>query len=420
MEIFNLNNLLYLIANMFSIYTRLRFVGVFFDRTTANSKLELLLFSVYYIANTGLHLLFANPYLNLFVNFFFLFSLTFLYKGKLTTRLISATLIYATAMFIELITDFTLAKINLLNELKNMSIVVTGLTCFMFVLILEKLLKHPTASLTNTVHWLAVFLIPIGSVTMAVIIFSNSNSLIGKIINITILLAINIMVFYLYDVVNKYYTERLEKDLLKQQNIAYKNQFEIIEASQKQTRMLKHDMKNHIISIQNMAQKSENDELLRYLNSTFEKIDLPAEYAASGNLGIDSILNYKMLQAEKILSNIQLTVNIPNEIQFDAFDINTILSNLIDNALEAIKQSDEKHLEISIVLECSILYITVKNSYCGKVNLKSGKLTTTKRDILAHGIGLKSVKHTVDKYNGSMTIQHTASEFVVDILLFSI
>ncbi len=64
------------------------------------------------------------------------------------------------------------------------------------------------------------------------------------------------------------------------------------------------------------------------------------------------------------------------------------------------------------------LVICISNTYNGVLNQKDGKYLTTKKEWKGHGIGLASVKRTVDKYGGEMKIDFTREKFQVMVLMF--
>ena len=88
--------------------------------------------------------------------------------------------------------------------------------------------------------------------------------------------------------------------------------------------------------------------------------------------------------------------------RIDDIDLSVILGNLIDNAIEAAtKENEEKYVHIQISQIKEMLVIKILNSFSkDEISYES-----TKNNSELHGIGLKSVKHIVDSYNGNFTIE---------------
>lgn len=413
------NDLLYLISNLFRMYVLYRLIGVFFKRNETNRQHEFFSYSLYFIINSSITLYFSNPFINIISNLALFFALTLIYEGKIVTRILSTVLICSTGMLIESIIFNLFTRIISLNSLRAFTNVSCNVTLFILVLILERVYDNNRETKINRAHWLAIFMIPVSSIMIVISAFISNYNSFSTIMNVGLLLGINVLVFYLYDVLIRYYNDKYEKGLLKQQNEAYANQFHLIKESSENIRMLRHDMKNHIYTMQYMLQNDKKQELLQYLNHTFEYIDVSTEYICSGNVEIDSMLNYKIYEAKKLGVTIDATINISDKLKIEAFDLNIILGNLMDNAIEALKKSDDKKLQLEVVLDRSVLYISIANSYDGVVIKKNEKLLTTKNEFHNHGIGLMSVENIVTKYNGKLDIEYSKKLFNVNILLYN-
>lgn len=115
-----------------------------------------------------------------------------------------------------------------------------------------------------------------------------------------------------------------------------------------------------------------------------------------------------------------LDVDIPEKLNIQPFDLNIILGNLLDNAIEAVSKLERnKVIKASIKLDRNILYINISNPFDGNIIYKKSNLKTTHKDKENHGFGLKSVKKAISKYNGIMNVYHTDSIFNVDVLLYN-
>lgn len=135
---------------------------------------------------------------------------------------------------------------------------------------------------------------------------------------------------------------------------------------------------------------------------------------------VDSILNYKIDEAQKRGIKVDLDVDIPEKLNIQPFDLNIILGNLLDNAIEAVSKLERnKVIKASIKLDRNILYINISNPFDGNIIYKKSNLKTTHKDKENHGFGLKSVKKAISKYNGIMNVYHTDSIFNVDVLLYN-
>lgn len=232
------------------------------------------------------------------------------------------------------------------------------------------------------------------------------------------MLAINLGIFYLYHMMAENYRNLRENDIYRQQTYAYRNQLDVIMESQGRIRALKHDMKNHILALQALLQKGDIEEADRYLSSMQDFMTNPSEYITTGNESVDSLLNYKLLRAKEILQTVEARVSIPEKLELHSFDLNVVLGNLLDNAMEAACRTEEKLLRAEISLEKGILYINIRNSCQGVADGKVQCLETTKEDAPNHGIGLGNVRRIVEKYHGEMDLVCENGCMEADIILY--
>ncbi|MES8989573.1 ATP-binding protein, partial [Oliverpabstia intestinalis] len=108
----------------------------------------------------------------------------------------------------------------------------------------------------------------------------------------------------------------------------------------------------------------------------------------------------------------------PINLPYENSDLCVILGNLLDNAIEAAENSENKEIDVRIVYVKNKLKITVKNYYTGKIKKDTGgNFISTKSDTKNHGIGLQSVTRIVDAYGGVMEVRTDHSVFQVDIII---
>lgn len=198
---------------------------------------------------------------------------------------------------------------------------------------------------------------------------------------------------------------------------SYENQLEVMKQSEYQVHALRHDMKHHLQGIYVMTQKEENQDVLRYLEQMQNSLVNPGEYVSTGNQKMDAILNYILAKAEQLNINVEQKVRVSKKIALEAYDLNTILGNLLENAIEAANESLERYLCLHIVESKGVLMILIKNSYSGKVITSGTRVISTKSGA-KHGYGLVNVKNIVEKHQGIMNVSYDDKEFQVEITLY--
>ncbi|SHI75327.1 sensor histidine kinase [Lutispora thermophila] len=421
-------DIIYLLSNIFGTYIIFKFMTFFFENDAVSKNFEFISYILYYLSIAIIYIMFNNPGVNLISNLILFFLLTFNYPASLKSRLIATIYIYAILLSVEALTVYGLKSMNL-NQLSDdanveliAALISTKIISYMIMLALSnfKMIKNDIN--ISPMHWIAIILIPVGTLfsTFILITIEAQYKLYFILISISILFIINVFVFYLYDALIRSYNEKIEKELLHQQNNAYIKQLDIINQSNENIKILRHDIKNHISVLQVLIEKNDNKGALEYLHRIFDLIGESNNHIKSGNMPVDSILNYKINEAKKLGIEVDLELNMPEKLDIQPFDLSIILGNLFDNAIEAVSKLErDKTIKASIKLDRNVLYISISNPFDGNLVYENSDLKTTHRDKENHGFGLKSVKKAIGKYNGAITIQHTDSMFYADVLLYN-
>lgn len=232
------------------------------------------------------------------------------------------------------------------------------------------------------------------------------------------ILAADLSVFYLADALIQNDTHVRQRDTYRQQTDHYRNQLEVIEESQSRLRALRHDMKNHMLHLEAELQQGHYEDALRYLEKMEGELENPAEHAKTGNRDIDSLLNYKIQKAEQVLSAVESDIHVPMELMPKSFDINVILGNLLDNAIEAAQGSRRKWMKLVLRADRGVFLIHIANSCASPPKRKAGRFLSTKENAVEHGIGLQNVKRMVEKQNGNIEFQYEDGIFLVEVMLY--
>ena len=166
-----------------------------------------------------------------------------------------------------------------------------------------------------------------------------------------------------------------------------------------------------------MVGNQNNEEIQKYIQDMGEYMQNQSELVSCGNKNLDSLLNYLLGQAKKKLNHVEYEVQVPSDLCISAFDLNMILGNLIENAIEAAEQTKDKWTSVDIYYEKGMLSMEIKNSFQHELDVEKNKLLSTKEE-KGHGIGLANVRKMVEKYQGFMDISNTNQIFTVKVMLY--
>lgn len=187
-------------------------------------------------------------------------------------------------------------------------------------------------------------------------------------------------------------------------------------------RRMKHEMKNHLMNIKGLAENGSYEEMEAYIHKMDQSMSAFEPDIKTGNIITDIILNDKQKRAKKQNTGFTCEFCYPDSQGYDPYDMGIILSNLLENALEACQNmtSDNRHIRISGRQSKKFFLIEACNTFEGEVTMDSYTslpLSTKEKDNSFHGIGLSNVRNVVEKYMGDMDIRLKKGEFQITVLL---
>lgn len=248
--------------------------------------------------------------------------------------------------------------------------------------------------------------------------FSNMLALLGW--SVYLLFAIIFMaMFGLY---TKWKEAEKSKKIADLKNESYINYYKSLLALQNEKDRLMHDIKYQYMNVIQMLDEKRYEECRKYLFQVTEVLEKQGYTQYSGNTYIDFILNHTEHNAmQNGIDFIIDTDYIGKTTAFEQQDINIIFGNLLDNAVEAVMELEERDrwIEVKIAKVHQMIFITINNKSKGKAILRNGKFLTSKTDNShMHGIGLKNVESAVLKYNGVFEVDMTDNIFTAKVTLF--
>lgn len=178
-----------------------------------------------------------------------------------------------------------------------------------------------------------------------------------------------------------------------------------------------HDFKHNLLYMQELVEEKKYSELQTYIDRQLTCVNKACTMLKTGNHMLDIIINYYENQIKE--NNIHFSVNIelPPFFEMEDVDLCAFLGNMLENAFEAVKKCNENR-EVWLFIK-SIGEMTVfkcQNYFSKDILLKEGNIETIKNDKFHHGIGLKSIKKIVEKYNASIKISFEKNIFCLIVM----
>lgn len=195
-----------------------------------------------------------------------------------------------------------------------------------------------------------------------------------------------------------------------------KSYYQILDQQNQQLMIYAHDAKKHLAAIQALNDDPQIGDYVKVLSQQL------ADYSRnchSGNKLLDVIIHKYTVDCKMRGIQFEYDIKVCNLSQLDDIDLVAILGNLMDNAVAAAEDSAGKAISLNTVHRNSYSVIILTNSCDTPPKQAGDRLLSTKPDTQAHGFGLKSVKKTVQKYQGDLEWEYdaVAKQFTMTVMI---
>lgn len=312
-------------------------------------------------------------------------------------------------------------------SLENVLVILLGKAIlFLVIIIIRRKIGKKSIEVLCDTDWLKILVFPIFTIviiTSMLSFFKNvetSDQIMLVFVGAFGMIGMNIVVFYLInDIVEretKLYEHKIFRLQVKRQSEMYQAISENFDRQKKRT----HEYKNQIDCMEQLLNRKQYAKLEDYVKVVHSKLDKELDAIDMNNIIVNAILNTKYQEADRNGIVVVLRVNDLSGMWIKDEDIVTILSNLLDNAIEACKKCDngKRILKLTFVNEDGMIKIGVKNTFSNPIVYENGEIKSTKLvQTEEHGVGIKNIIEVIEKYGGSYIIKHDNYEFYFSIII---
>ena len=209
-----------------------------------------------------------------------------------------------------------------------------------------------------------------------------------------------------------------ERDIMEIQLQRQQDEMQHLQQQYEEISILRHDFRNGIDCLCGMIEQGDCSGALAYAKRFKErKVNTILSQVQCSSTMLNAVVNAKFndAQSKGIDTSLRLVVQIPHDLELD---LSIMLSNLLDNAIEACeKNPSNAQILLTISEEAGYYRLVVRNTIAASVLKKNQELKTEKANKKLHGWGLRSVTDLVSKRNGLIDFYEKEGMFYVDILL---
>ena len=189
-----------------------------------------------------------------------------------------------------------------------------------------------------------------------------------------------------------------------------------VEKLYRDIRSMRHDMGNHIQTLEHLVAHNNMDDATEYLEHLKNEWDEVSPEIKTGSPVIDVILMEKLREAKERQIRFLSDFHYPQNTKLNAFDLSVIMNNALNNCMENVS-GDDPYISISSFRKNSIFMITIKNSFVGQLNFGDSDLPETTKFGKEHGMGLNNIRRVARMYMGDISLEQGNEEVILSIMM---
>lgn len=220
-----------------------------------------------------------------------------------------------------------------------------------------------------------------------------------------------------FNELKKNFEAQTEQTVLKMQIDATTMQIEDYKNSQMQAAIHRHDLRHHLHYLSTCIAENHTDEAQAYITKINSDVEAVHVVQYCENTTVNLLLSAYVSQANNCNIPIEIYAVVPLDISMQATDICVILGNGIENAIRACKKIENEYdrkISVSCRHDNKKLMIEVCNTYVGEIRFEGDIPFSTEEN---HGLGAKSIKAAVQKYQGLYSFSAENGIFTMRVIL---
>ena len=225
----------------------------------------------------------------------------------------------------------------------------------------------------------------------------------------------NIIVLKMIFHINQQNHYEMENALLYMQITQQEKRIREEEKNYREVQLLRHDLKRYLVTYRQLLQEGKYEVIEADIDKILGKRLNTNHCVYTENTILNAVICEKMEQCS--IKNIKIEVQVNADKDMDSIEYGVVLSNLLDNAIEAEEKEKEenRYICLNMGVEQNMIHLVVSNYISESVLQNNALLETSKKNKQLHGIGLRGVKEFVNNKEGEIEIFEENHMFVVHI-----
>jgi len=243
---------------------------------------------------------------------------------------------------------------------------------------------------------------------------------ISEIIPLISIIIVNVFIFVLVENLIRQNEKNQELLLIKMQSDSQQQHIKQLLGTYEQIREISHDFKHQASLLYTLFEEKRLDELGNKLSNLSNQAQTSLIFN-TGNIYLDAVLSSKKQETEQQGVKFTLKLDVQPNLSYLNIDMDicVLLSNALDNAIEACNRSSEeaKIIEMELKANTSVFMFRMRNTLGEIPELENDLFKTKKQESFSHGIGLRSMKRTCDKLEGDIEYTYNQKHFIIKVYI---
>lgn len=206
-----------------------------------------------------------------------------------------------------------------------------------------------------------------------------------------------IIIFRVLTWQTKQHESEIEKQRLELQMVTIKEKLDSTATQNEKLRRLKHDLKHYALLINNYLDSGDIEKAQECLKAFSGELEANSPQTFCDNNTVNIVLSNYSNHMERNNISFVTRLSVPENLRISDVDLAVVISNAMDNAINATNKCEKKIIKVKAFTEDSKLFFEIKNTHDGSAMIENGMPVSTEK---GHGIGTKSIASVINRYDG--------------------
>ena len=194
---------------------------------------------------------------------------------------------------------------------------------------------------------------------------------------------------------------------------------EIMRQSQEETRRQRHELRHHMLALEEMLSQDQKERAADYVRSLRESTAALPSGFYSDNLVINAVAGHYLNLAKAKRIQVDTDIKTEDILPLKDEDLCVLLTNILENALEACcaaREKQERYIILKISANREHLALTCENSTdTPSILQEDNVIPSSKSDAQEHGYGIPAIRRIVERYYGILKLSNHDGCFTVKV-----